>query len=70
MAHFIELHQNDKDNTPILLNVDWILNVGSNVHGSTINFAIEKFRGTDSYAGTQSLEVSESYSTIKEFLGC
>lgn len=71
MAHFIELHQNDKDNTPMLLNVDWIYCVmpNDNDNGSIIRFAIEQYLDSSRFASTQFTMVIESYSTIKQLLG-
>lgn len=72
MAHFIELHQADKERTPLCINVEWIYCVEpyEKTNGSIIKFAIEEYITADRSSSTQMVTVIESYSTIKELLGC
>lgn len=72
MAHFIELHQTDKNQTPLCINVEWIYCVEpyEKTNGSIVKFAIEKYITADRSASTQMVTVTEYYSTIKELFGC
>ncbi len=67
MAHFIELHKNDNEETPIYINVNWIISIEENGRegGTFIKFGVENESG-----GTQILIVSESYSTVKNKIEC
>lgn len=67
MAHFIELHKNDNEETPIFINVDWIISIEDNGSqgGTFIKFGVGNESG-----GTQIVIVSESYSTVKSKIEC
>lgn len=67
MAYFIELHKNDREETPIYLNVNWIMSIEdySSQGGTLIKFGVRNDRG-----GAQIVIVSESYSTVKSKIEC
>ena len=67
MAYFIELHKNDREETPIYLNVNWIMSIED--YGSQGGTLI-KFGVRNDSDGAQIVIVSESYSTVKSKIEC
>lgn len=71
MSHFIELHQTDDEQTAICLNVDNIAYVEpyGDDKGTYIKLAVEQSQEKSS-ATLYGIHVSESYTTVKQLLGC
>lgn len=67
MSRFIELHKNDSEETPVYINMNWIISVEEydRQGGTLIKFGVRN----DS-DGAQIVIVSESYSTVKSKIEC
>lgn len=70
MARLIELHRDDKEHTPVVVNADWIMWFEQRKNYTIVALGFGSLSGNSSNFSTHSqyISVDESYEELKDLL--
>ena len=66
MAKFIELHDNNNEGCPVLVNVDWIASISTMREHTLVHIGVKKNNNGNS--SLYVISVKESYHAVKEMI--